>query len=82
MKLQLQFMAKPIHDPSGQFILIARREALLFASAQKVTKNALLLIHKLKFEVVYAYDVAFLNTLFSQCINDTAGNKYSLEILQ
>ena len=40
------------------------------------------LVHKLKLEVVNTYNVAFVDSLFSESINNTAWNKHSLEVLK
>ena len=80
-----QFITRRVNSLSHlqqQITFVLAGQALLFAIAKKVTKNALLLVYKLKLEIIYTYNIALLYAFFSQSIYDTAGNKHSLEILQ
>ena len=57
--------SKPISD-------FGNRKRENFFLWRKSNQNAMLLIYKFKFEIVYTYNIALLYALFTKSINDTA----------
>ena len=48
------------------------QEGKLFPVTEKQPKRDDFLVHKLEFEIIHAYNVAFLYSFFTKSINDTA----------